>query len=209
MDGKTLNQVTNKPVEKRTRLNAAVRHKQLVNIAISVSANKGLGQARHAEIADIAGVAISTVFFYFPTVNDLNNAIIDEIEEMLQTVSIENLLDEIDADDPVAVIDKQLELIEKTVGNINDYLVIYNQWSCSPNNPLWPRYLKARDKQIEVSKKFLKKASKTLSSQADCDLEPTAIIFAHLHKLLLTMKWSGEHEEVIRQTQNLIRDLLL
>ena len=42
-------------------------------------AERGLGAARHAEIAERAGVAVSTVFVYFPTREDLVRDVLDAV----------------------------------------------------------------------------------------------------------------------------------
>ena len=55
------------PRSARKRLPPDERRAQLLAIAIDVFAERGLGAARHAEIAERAGVAVSTVFVYFPT----------------------------------------------------------------------------------------------------------------------------------------------
>jgi AcrR family transcriptional regulator len=44
-----------------------------------VFAEGGLGAARHAEIAERAGVAVSTVFVYFPTREDLVRDVLDAV----------------------------------------------------------------------------------------------------------------------------------
>lgn len=51
----------------RRRMPPEERRAQLLAIAIDVFAERGLGAARHAEIAERAGVAVSTTFVYFPT----------------------------------------------------------------------------------------------------------------------------------------------
>ncbi len=63
--------------EKRRRLPPEERRAQLLEIAIDVFADRGLGAARHAEIAERAGVAVSTVFVYFPTREKLVDDVLD------------------------------------------------------------------------------------------------------------------------------------
>ena len=62
---------------KRRRLPPEERRAQLLEIAIDVFAERGLGAARHAEIAERAGVAVSTVFAYFETREALVDAVLD------------------------------------------------------------------------------------------------------------------------------------
>ena len=69
------------PTEKRRRLPPEERRAQLLEIAIDVFADRGLGAARHAEIAERAGVAVSTVFAYFETREALVDAVLDEVAD--------------------------------------------------------------------------------------------------------------------------------
>ena len=67
--------------ERRRRLPPEERRAQLLSIAIDVFADRGLGAARHAEIAERAGVAVSTVFAYFETREALVDAVLREVAD--------------------------------------------------------------------------------------------------------------------------------
>src|SRR5690348_6718582 len=62
------------------RLAPTERREQLLTCALRIFARRGLGEARHAEIAKEAGVSVATTFFYFPTRTDLVTAVLDEVE---------------------------------------------------------------------------------------------------------------------------------
>ncbi len=51
----------------RKRLNPDERRKQLLETAIDLFAERGLGEAKHADIAKRAGTSTPTTFVYFPT----------------------------------------------------------------------------------------------------------------------------------------------
>src|SRR5579885_3157999 len=51
----------------------------LLQTAIRVFARRGLGGARHTEIAREAGVSVPTVFFYFPTREALVHDVLTEV----------------------------------------------------------------------------------------------------------------------------------
>ena len=65
----------------RRRMPPDERRAQLLAIAIDVFAERGLGAARHAEIAERAGVAVSTVFVYFPTREKLVEDVLAELAD--------------------------------------------------------------------------------------------------------------------------------
>src|SRR5215831_11115554 len=55
------------------------RRALLLQCAMRVFARRGLGSARHAEIARAAKVSVPTVFFYFPTRTVLVSAVLEEV----------------------------------------------------------------------------------------------------------------------------------
>src|SRR5215470_16288496 len=81
---------TSRPPTRARRLDHAQRRAMLLHHAIRVFARRGIGGARHAEIARKAKVAVPTVFFYFPTRKALVNAVLEEVArfftEMTDTV---------------------------------------------------------------------------------------------------------------------------
>jgi len=198
---------------KRTRLTAELRHQQLVEIALSVAANKGLGQLRHSDIAEQADVALSTIFFYFPTVKQLNNVVIDELEKFIDLVSVKNLIDKIDGEDPLQIIDMQMDLIEqteqKTNININVYNSIYLQWSCSINSPYWQRHNNLKNKQLDLLKKVLIKAKNCNVFNDSIDMDVAAAMFTAVYNLLIIMRLTGESEDVMKEVRLSLKNHLL
>src|SRR5215469_10979454 len=71
------------------------RKAALLQTAIRVFARRGLGGARHTEIAREAGVAVPTVFFYFPTRETLVHEVLSEVarfyEDMNERIHASNL----------------------------------------------------------------------------------------------------------------------
>lgn len=63
----------------RTRLSPEERRKQLLSAAIDLFAEKGFGEAKHADIARRGGVSTAATFVYFPTREALLDAVIEEI----------------------------------------------------------------------------------------------------------------------------------
>ena len=55
--------------------------------AISVFAQRGIGRASHAEIAEREHVSVATVFNYFRTREELVDAVLSEVESYLYTLA--------------------------------------------------------------------------------------------------------------------------
>jgi len=68
-------------------LDKSERRALLLRCAICVFARRGLGGARHAEIAREAKVSVPTVFFYFPTRDALVGAVLDEVARFFTEMS--------------------------------------------------------------------------------------------------------------------------
>ncbi len=68
----------------RQRLSPEDRRKQLIELAMQVFAKDGLERAGHGDIAKLAGVSTATVFNYFPTREDLVEAVLEHIRAQVR-----------------------------------------------------------------------------------------------------------------------------
>ncbi len=68
----------------RQRLSPEDRRSQLIELAMQVFAKDGLERAGHGDIAKLAGVSTATVFNYFPTREDLVEAVLDRIRDQVR-----------------------------------------------------------------------------------------------------------------------------
>lgn len=65
--------------KRRKRLSPDERRGQLLQAAIDLFAEKGFGEAKHADIARRVGISTAATFVYFPTREELLNAVVDEV----------------------------------------------------------------------------------------------------------------------------------
>lgn len=70
----------------RQRLSPEARRKQLIDLAMQVFAKDGLERAGHGDIAKLAAVSTATVFNYFPTREDLVEAVLEHIREQVRAM---------------------------------------------------------------------------------------------------------------------------
>lgn len=120
------------------------RKKQLLDIAVEVFADQGISAARHAEIAKRAGVAVSTIFFYFPTRDDLVDAVLGETERVFG-----DLPQNIDIDPETPTIWRILHIFLEYIDRYPNHSRILFEWSASIREAVWPRFLKLQEKLIE------------------------------------------------------------
>lgn len=171
-------QKTVKP--KRSRLTPDARVAQLLETAISLFAQKGLGRVGHGDIAKAANVSTGTVFNYFPTIDGLNAAVMNAVSET--TLSI--FVDEIAADQSAFLIygHRILALVEDNP----NLLKIFLNWSNAFSEPYRGAFLTLKGEII-----FHITQSLSEREQADIDAK---ILFG-TGVLLAQMKIEGTSEE--------------
>ncbi len=129
-------QSTTEP-RRRTRLNPDARSRQLMDHAIAVFAQRGIGRARHAEIAERAHVSVATVFNYFHTREELVDAVLAEVETHLYTL-VQQAYDS--EDGALACIEQFIERYINAAYEKGEYNLIALEWSASIREDVWPRY---------------------------------------------------------------------
>ena len=136
------------------RLSPLERRAQLLTCALEVFARRGLGEARHAEIAKEAGVAIATVFFYFPTRAALVQAVLTEVQRFYCAMA-----DRVHGQDLPA---PQL-LLEHGIAFANsvdthpNYARVWLDWSTAIRDEVWPQYLKFQDYVVKAIEKTIRR----------------------------------------------------
>ena len=76
---------------KRSRLTPDARAAQLLETALILFAQRGLGRVGHGDIAKAAHVSTGTVFNYFSTIDDLNEAVMDVVREMTLSIFVDEI----------------------------------------------------------------------------------------------------------------------
>jgi len=115
----------------------------LLHCAIKVFARTGLASGVHAQVADEAHVAVSTVFLYFPTREALVDAVITEVDRYLVEL-VANA-----AKKPMPAADKLLAILHAfsvTVDEAPDYIKIWLNWSTDVDDVTWTRYVDFQDR---------------------------------------------------------------
>lgn len=126
------------PVRKRAaRLAPGARRTLLLDAALRVFALRGLRTARHAEIAEAAGVSVSAVFVYFPTRTALVEAVVAEIETFYGGLVDQSLAGAGSA--PAALLQLS-RTFAASVDTHPDHARVWLDWSTTFGDGSWPRY---------------------------------------------------------------------
>ncbi len=169
---------------KRTRLNPEERREQLLAAAVELFAERGIGEAKHADIARRTGVSVATTFVYFPTREALIDAVLDD-------VAVKNLaiFDEVD---PAGLTVPELltALAEHAIARADEdcaYVQVWLNWSTNFAPAI-------RSKFLECQNIVLDKLTDILNSARDRkkrDDRDDARILLAASQMLTVMKLDG------------------
>jgi TetR/AcrR family hemagglutinin/protease transcriptional regulator len=130
-------------------------------------AENGLGQGRHAQIARLAGVSVSTVFVYFPTREALVAAVLDEVEGELVGMT-ERVFGK-----PGLVRERLLDEIQSFMQFVDTHPAharVWLEWSTALREGLWPRYLTFQERIVEIIAKAIEEGRG--NGEVADDIEP-------------------------------------
>jgi TetR/AcrR family hemagglutinin/protease transcriptional regulator len=190
-----------KSAQKRRRLPPEERRAQLLSIAIDVFADRGIGAARHAEIAERAGVAVSTVFVYFPTREELVDAVLDEVADFFLRAA-ERLHGQ----------EKGCVEILRDVGNAfldfvqthRSQAIVWLEWGAAVREDIWPRYRTFTESIVAITRRTLDRGQAEGCVPANRDLESLARLFASSSQSIARLQLSDVDPETVERFQETV-----
>jgi TetR/AcrR family transcriptional regulator, hemagglutinin/protease regulatory protein len=198
-----------KAIAKRRRarpLERPERRALLLKSAIRVFARRGLGGARHSEVAREAKVSVPTVFFYFPTHEALVREVLDEVARFFleMTERIHNSR----RSAPEIVVEHGRSFADVMVTH-PDYARVLLEWSTALRDEVWPLYLRFHEKNISIIARTIRRWRMATGSERDPDAEDDARVIAATGYVLVQMKMAKLPDSRIeRFLQTLARDTL-
>jgi len=186
---------------KRRRLPPEQRRAQLLDIAIDVVAERGLGAARHAEIAERAGVAVSTVFSYFETREILIDSVLDAVANLF-----------IDHAERMHGQPKGCVEILREVGRVfvdflesrRSYAIVWLEWGSAVREDVWPRYRAFTERIVALTKRTLERGQREGCVAPDADTESLARLFASSSQSIARLHLSGVDAKTIARFQQTV-----
>lgn len=134
--------------KRASQLTPLERKRQLTRCAIEAFAANGIGRANHAQVAELAGVAVPTVFTYFPSREDLVDGVLKEVEIALVSI-IETEL----KNSELTAFEKYLNLLSnytKAMDQDPALVKVFLDWTTSFEKNLSDRFQKYLKKLISL-----------------------------------------------------------
>jgi TetR/AcrR family hemagglutinin/protease transcriptional regulator len=182
----------------RKRLPPEERRAQLLEIAIDVFAERGLGAARHAEIAERAGVAVSTVFVYFPTREDLVRDVLDAVAGFFL-----GLLERAHAQEAPCT-----DILRGIYGRFaqqlethRSHVLVWLEWGSAVRAEVWPAYRAFSEKAVALTKRTFERGQREGCVSADADCESLARLFTSTSQSIARLQLGDVDPETIARFQ--------
>ena len=186
---------------KRRRLPPEERRAQLLEIAIDVFADRGLGAARHAEIAERAGVAVSTVFVYFPTREALVDAVLDEVAEFFLQAA-ERLHGQ--EKDCVEILRDVARAFLNFVRTHRSQAIVWLEWGAAVREDVWPRYRAFTEAIVTITQRTLDRCQREGCVPANSDTESLARLFASSSQSIARLQLGGVDQQTVERFQETV-----
>jgi TetR/AcrR family hemagglutinin/protease transcriptional regulator len=194
------------PRPRARRLLPEARQVQLLECAVRVFARRGIAAARHAEVAEAAGVAVSTVFVYFPTRDDLVAAVLDSVERLY--VELAERVHAARRPAPELLLGHAAAFAE-CVDAHPHHARIWLDWSSAVGvDGIWPRYRRMENRVVRVIAKTLARGQREGSFSSDVAAEDGARIAIGAAYMIAQMRLSRRPQaDVARFGEALVRVL--
>jgi len=182
------------------------RRALLLSCAIRVFARRGLGGARHAEIAREAKVSVPTVFFYFPTHQALVRDVLTEVARFFleMTERVHNT----GRSAPEIVLEHG-RVFADAVASHPEHVRVLLEWSTALREEVWPLYLRFHEQNIHIIAGTIRRWRRETGRDHDEDAEDSARVIAATGYVVAQMKVARMPSERIEHfLLTLVRDTL-
>lgn len=186
----------------RKRLSPEQRKQQLLNTAIDLFAEKGLGEAKHADIARRVGISTAAVFVYFPTREALLASVVDEVGRFFLA-----LFDDVEPHNNAAP--EILKALAFRTLQIEEgrpsYVRVWLDWGTRFDDDMRQRYLDFQEQMLSKLSEILWACEGNISK----DNRDDARILLSASQALTLMKLDGEPDEKLERFTEHTIDVVL
>ena len=189
--------------ERAARLDPGTRRALLLATAVRVFAARGLLVARHAEIAEAAGVSVSAVVFYFPTRTALVEAVVAEVDGFYGELVATAVARDLPA--PASLLGLARDFAAG-VDTHPDHARIWLDWSTAFGDESWKRYRAFQARVVRLMADTIIRGQRAGTVDPDLDPESEALLLMGAAYIVVQMKITRrEPEDVERFLRTLVR----
>ena len=194
------------PAGPRKRLPPEQRKAQLLATALEVFARRGFGRAGHAEIAEAAGVAVSTVFLYFKTRDALVDAVLTEVGRFYLELALQ--VHQRHESCRQILVDHRLAFHD-SVETHPHHARLALDWSTAMREELWPRYIEFTDRLVENHVGTIRRGQEEGEVPASVDPETSARMLIASAQMTAQQRLAGVDPAMVDRMAMLFIDAAL
>lgn len=182
------------------------RRAQLLRCALEVFANKGIRRAGHAEVAKLAGCAVSTVFLYFDTREALVDAVLDEVESFYSDLAGRA---HASARPATEVLLDHGRRFRASIESHPEHALVLLNWAANARSRVWPRYITLIEEMVENHRKTIERGIAEGDLDPAVDAESAArIIIGYAHMTIQMRLADFEPERADQISQRMVSAVL-
>ncbi len=186
----------------RKRLSPEKRKQQLLEAAIDLFADKGIGEAKHADIARHVGISTAATFVYFPTREALIDEVVNEVGRYFLTFFNDVKSQAGGAPEILKMLAARAIAVDEEKPN---YLKVWLGWSTRFDSELRTKYHAVQEQILSKVSEILWACEDSISKE---NRDDARILLSASHTLSL-MKLDGEPAEKLeRFTEHTIEVVL-
>lgn len=180
---------------KNNKMSREERLKQLTKLGVEACATRGIQRATHADIAELAGISIPTVFSYFPNSEILLDAVLDEVSSYfiaLLTETSEKFSNKTARERVIEMVKACTSLREPGPS----YIIVLISWGALIRSPVWKKFQDFYDETINIFCGELEKGIEDASVPKDLDTHEAATIIVGETNMIAMMAFSTERRRI-------------
>lgn len=185
------------------RLSPAERRRRLMDAALSVLAEEGLGHSSHSLVAARAGVSLPTMLHYYPDHGELVDAVLERVADFLLNGIAARLAATIG--DPADATEAMLGTFARAIDDNQDMVRLWLDWSTATRHPAWPQYLAFRERACTIVADLLRRGQAEGAVDSALEIADAAQVVVGLAHMIAQMRFTGSTTE---QVQHVVHALL-
>lgn len=205
MKDPTANTMSHTKIKKRARrMSPEERRTQILRCAVDVFSEKGINVATHAEVASHAGVSIPTVFHYYPSIEELQMAVLEDVYKFLIEGFVKNRFDS--EKEAMGLIEEMLLDFREAVDRNREYITIWLEWSGVTRGRTWDFYMEFYRETVQALRKLVLQGRKDGSICSTLNATEAARVILGMAHTIAHMCFSGVSNKAV---QHLVHTMVI